>query len=154
MWSQDSCLCLNVLSFQCFGEKNSPVLLKTKCIWIEITNIFFRKWKWRTNRLGGCHHHSSLYWNVLLYLLLIPPAGNIGKNSWKRSSCSPEPALTPVVFLAVFFSGDFLAGPTQIASFPPKRENLQRQVWTSAHSFFLLLVGQCGVSEQRNFDQW
>lgn len=154
MWSQDDSLCFNVRSFQGFGEKNSSVLLKTKYTCVQISSILFRKCEKRTSRLSGCHHSPSLYWNVLLYLLLIPPAGNIGKNSWKRSNCSTEPALTPLVILALFYSGSSLASPTPIASFPPSRENLQRQVWTSAHSFFLLPEGQFGISEQRNFDQW
>lgn len=78
MWGEANCLCFNVLP--AFGGKKSPpVLAKKKYIWIEIRDILFRKCKSKTNRISGCHHYPSCYWNVLLYLLLVPIAGDIGK---------------------------------------------------------------------------
>lgn len=78
MWGEANCLCFNVLFFQHLGEKTSTCTGK-KNIWIEIRDILFRKCKSKTNRISGCYHYPSRYWNVLLYLLLVPIAGDIGK---------------------------------------------------------------------------
>lgn len=63
----------------------------------------------------------------------------------------PSASSNPNLSLQLFFLGDFLAGPTQIASFPPKEEHICRDRFESqlvSPSFSLW-----DSLEQRDFDQ-